>query len=156
LGRTGGVLLQWTNANGGVISGTYQQASVTGTAPAEQVSTASGDLAGQVNGAGITVDLGSSGDMYGRLADTSLTLNVPQTDGTIQPVACKQAGIGAWNSAVTALNRRTNSDNATASAQQQQQQNAQQVSTDQSQLSSDVSQLAQDASALDTRPCRPR
>ena len=147
---SGATLLQWKDAGGGVISGTYQQASVSGTAPAEQVSTDSGNLAGQVNGTGITVDLGGSSDIYGKLAGASLTLDVPQADGTIQPAACQQAGINAWNSALTALNRRTGSDNAVANAQQQQQQNTQQVSQDQSQLSSDTAQLAQDASSLDT------
>jgi hypothetical protein len=43
-----------------------------------------------------------------------MTLDAPQSDGSIQPVACQQAGIDAWNSALAALNRRTSSGNATA------------------------------------------
>ena len=82
-----------------MVSGTYRDAKITGTAPDEQLSTGSGALRGQVSGSSVSFDLGGGVKLDGKLAAT-LTLDTPQRDGTIQPVACKQAGIAGWNRAL--------------------------------------------------------
>lgn len=87
-------LLQWKTSSNGVLSGTFQDASVTGTAPNEQVSTSSGPLSGQVNGSGVSVDIGIGSEVFGKIAGSKLTLEVPQQDGTIQPVTCAENGAG--------------------------------------------------------------
>jgi hypothetical protein len=86
--------------------------------------------------------------MYGKLAGAALTLDVPQSDGSIQPVTCRQDGDTAWNAALAALRRRTGSDNAVANAQAQQQ-TQQQISQAQSQLSSDIQNLQANNVAAD-------
>jgi hypothetical protein len=59
-GRTG---------SGGNLSGTCTESDVTGTAPTEQVSSKNGNLTGTLNGG-------------------TLTLNVPQSDGSFQAASC--------------------------------------------------------------------
>lgn len=150
-GAPGGsaLLLQWKD-NGGVLSGTYQAVEVTGTAPSEQASPKSGNITGQISAQSITVDLDGRGQVYGKLTPKTLTLNVPQSDGTIQPVSCTQASIATWNNTVSQLDRKASLDNAAANAQALQEQQDQQTQQAQQALSNDVAQLAQDAAALDT------
>jgi hypothetical protein len=149
----GNMLLQWNSANG-YLSGTYQDAAISGTAPQEQVNTNQGDLGGTTSGSGgITLNIGTA-TWYGTIGGSSVTLNVPQNDGSIQPVTCNQAGVSDWNSAVTQLRSQVTTDNNTtlqaqasesASAAQ-----AQQVSNAQQALASDVSSLQSDTSSLNT------
>ena len=130
----GDMLLQWNSANG-YLSGTYQDASISGTAPQEQVNTTQGNLSGTTSGSGgITLNIGTA-TWYGTIAGSTATLNVPQNDGSIQPVTCNQAGVSDWNSAVAQLNGQVTTDNNTtqqaqasqsaAAAQAQQVSNAQ-------------------------------
>ena len=53
------MLLQW-NASNGSISGTYQDATISGTTPQEQVNTSQGDLGGTTSSSGgITLNIGT-------------------------------------------------------------------------------------------------
>ncbi|HEX3921991.1 MAG TPA: hypothetical protein VHY31_06875 [Streptosporangiaceae bacterium] len=145
-GDNGATLLQWPS--GSVVSGTYRDASVSGTAPGEQVSTDSGALTGTVSGSNASLDLGGSGEMYGTLG-RNLVLNVPQQDGTIQPVTCKPGTVAGWNSALSTLGTQTSTANAQASAQQQQQDVNDQITQADQQLTSDIATLTEDAQSLD-------
>src|SRR5262249_10778163 len=78
------LLRQWKDQDG-YLSGTYQDARLTGTAPQEQVTSGSGQLSGSISGSGITLNIGFSTSVYGTVNSSSVTLNVPQQDGTIQP-----------------------------------------------------------------------
>jgi hypothetical protein len=146
-GDTSATLLQWQS--GSVVSGTYRNASLGDTAPDEQVSTNSGALTGTVSGSSASLDLGGSGQMYGTLG-SNLVLNVPQQDGTIQPVTCKPGTAAGWNQALTVLGRQVTSDNAAAAAQQQEQNTNAQITQADQQLTSDITTLTQDATALNT------
>jgi hypothetical protein len=139
-------LLQWPS--GSVVSGTYRDASVSGAAPDEQVSTDSGALTGTVSGPNASLDLGGSGEMYGTLG-RNLVLNVPQQDGTIQPVTCKPGTVAGWNSALSSLSTQTSTANAQASAQQQQQDVNDQITQADQQLTGDIATLTEDAQSLD-------
>lgn len=155
---SGELLLQW-NASNGYISGTYQDATISGTAPQEQVNTSQGNLSGTAGGSGgITLHIGTD-TWYGNVSGSSVTLNVPQTGGSIQPVTCAQAGVSDWNSAVSQLNGQVTSDDNTAlqqqaqassaaARQQAQQQHARQVGQAQQSLSSDISTVESDSSTL--------
>jgi hypothetical protein len=146
-GDNAATLLQWPA--GSVVSGTYRDAALTGTAPDEQMNTDSGALTGTINGTQATLDLGGNGQMYGTLT-SALTLRVPQADGSLQPVVCKPGNAAGWNHALAELSRQVTTDNAIASQQQQQQAaNAQITQTDQ-QLASDIATLTQDATALNS------
>jgi hypothetical protein len=142
------LLLQWRQ-DGSDLTGTYELAQLAGTAPSEQVSSNHGGLSGTLDGQAVTLSVGFSQPLYGRLADSTLTLNVPQQDGTIQAATCSQAGIAAWNKTVASLDSQASSDNDAANRAQAQQQHDQAVSQAQQSLASDAPKLAQDASALD-------
>jgi hypothetical protein len=145
---TNDILLQW-RSDGSDLSGTYEHVQLSGQAPAEQVSSNSGDLSGTLDGTAITLSIGLSQPLYGTLSGSQLTLNVPQQGGTIQPGTCTQSDITSWNHVVASLNSRAASDNATANQQIAQQQHDQQVSQAQQSLARDVPILAQDAASLD-------
>ena len=147
------MFLQWNSANG-YLSGTYQDASISGTAPQEQVNTTQGNLGGTTSGSGgITLNIGTA-TWYGTIAGSTATLNVPQNDGSIQPVTCTQAGVSDWNSAVAQLNGQVTTDNNTTQQAQASQSaaavQAQQISSAQQSLASDVSSLQSDTSTLNT------
>lgn len=157
-GRSSDMLLQWRDSSGD-LSGTYENAGLSGQAPTETVSSGSGGLSGTVAGTAITLSVGLSQPLYGTCSGSQLTLNVPQQDGTIQAGTCTQATISQWNNTIASLNGTASSDNNTAlqqqaqassaAAQQQaQQQHDQQVSQAQQSLSGDVSTLASDAGTL--------
>jgi hypothetical protein len=144
------LLLQW-QTDSTDLSGTYQDAELSGTAPSEQVTTNSGNLSGTLNASGgITLSIGFSQPLYGTITSGQLTLNVPQSDGTIQPDACTSASLNDWNNSVSGLQNQVASDNAAAEQQQAQQQHDQDVSTAQQSLASDVSSLESDAQTLNT------
>lgn len=145
-GDTGATLLQWLA--GPVVSGTYRNASVTGTAPGEQVSTGSGALTGTVNGASASLDMGG-GPEYGTIG-TSLVLQVTQSDGSVQPVTCKPGTTAGWNQALAVLSRQVSTDNSAAAAQQQQQNTNAQITQADQQLTTDIATLTQDATTLET------
>jgi hypothetical protein len=147
------MLLQWNSANG-YLSGTYQDAAISGSAPQEQVNTSQGDLSGTTSGSGgITLNIGT-GTWYGTIDGSSATLNVPQNDGSIQPVTCNQAGVSDWNSSVAQLSGQVTTDNNTTLQVQASESavaaQAQQVSNAQQSLASDVSTLQSDTSTLNT------
>ena len=128
-GETGVALLRWPQGGAGVVSGTYRDAKITGIAPDERLSTGSGALRGHVSGSSVSLDFGGV-QLHGKLAVT-LTLDMPQRDGTLQPVTCKHAaGIAGWNRALANLNAAIGQDNQLAARQRAQQvarQRAQQV-----------------------------
>jgi hypothetical protein len=145
-GDSGATLLQWQS--GSVVAGTYRDASIGGTAPDEQVTTDSGALTGTVSGSSAALDLGGSGQMYGTVG-SDLVLNVPQQDGTVQPVTCRRGTTAGWNQALAEMGRQVATyNNAATQAQQQQNLNAQITQADQ-QLASDIATLTQDTTSLD-------
>jgi hypothetical protein len=141
------LLLQWKD-QGGYLSGTYQDARLTGTAPQEQVTSGSGQLSGSISGSGITLNIGFSTPVYGTVNSSSVTLNVPQQDGTIQPVTCPASDLTHWNKAVAALNQQASRDNQVANQQAARAQHDQQVSQAQQDLANAVSRLEGDKSTL--------
>jgi len=161
-GTTSAQLLQWQDSNGS-LSGTYESSSISGQAPDEQVTSASGDLSGTLSGNAISLSIGLQQLLYGTLNASQLTLNVPQPDGSFQAATCNSGSLSDWNGAVAALDSKAASDNNTAlqqqaqassaAADQQQENNAQadvSTLTQDANLSSDVSSIANDVQATDT------
>lgn len=161
-------LLQW-KASDGQITGTYQDAQLTGTAPDEQVSAGSGYLTGTIRGSGITLNLNEASVWYGTITSSTVVLDVPQPDGTIQAVMCARSDVPAWNAAVQSLDDQASTDNNAANEQaaeqqeeeqhQQEEQQAQaavntltsfSLTGDLGQLSNDVQKVAADLAAETT------
>ena len=161
-GALGAVLLRWPKGGAGVASGTYREAKITGTAPDEQLSTWGGAFSGHVSRSGVSFDLGGGVQLRGKPAASLLTLDMRQRDGTIQPVACKKAGMAEWNGAVADLKAAVSKDNRQAAQQQQlaareraarqaqeAARKAQEATPVQTRLAHDIATLWRDASALD-------
>jgi hypothetical protein len=146
-GSTNDTLLQWRDSTGG-LSGTYEFAQLSGQAPSEQVNSNSGELSGTLNGTAITLSIGLSQPLYGTLSNGQLTLNVPQSDGTIQAGTCNQSSLSDWNKAVASLSSQASGDNNAANQQAAQQQHDQQVNQAQQSLAGDVSSLEGDSTTL--------
>ncbi len=134
-----------------MVSGTYRDAKITGIAPDERLSTGSGGLSGHVSGSSVSLEFGGV-QLHGKLAVT-LTLDMPQRDGALEPVTCKQAaGIAGWNRALANLNAAVSQDNQLAArrrAQQAARWRAQQVARAQTRLARDIATLSRHTSALD-------
>lgn len=147
----GDMLLQW-NASGGLIDGTYENAQPTGSAPSETVNTAQGVLTGTINGSGITLHLADFGTTtwYGTVSGPSVTLNVPQQNGSIQPTTCDSSGVNNWNKTMSGLNSGVDAANNDALEQQARASTSAAISQAQQQLSSDVTTLENDTNSLNT------
>lgn len=140
-------LLQWRQSSEN-LSGTYQSAQLSGQAPSEQVSANSGDLSGTLDGTAVTLTVGLSQPLYGTLSGGKLSLNVPQSDGTIQTATCNQASISDWNNTVAALNSQAAGDNQLADQAQAQASHDQNVSQAQQSMANDVTSLQDDSATL--------
>ena len=160
-GSTSDELLQWRDDSGD-LNGTYEFAQLSGQAPSEQVSSNSGELSGTLDGTAITLNIGLSQPLYGSLSGSQLSLNVPQSDGTIQASTCNQSSLSDWNSKVAALGSQASGDNqganqaaaaqASASASASQEASAQDdvsTLTHDTNLSGDLGQLGSDVQATD-------
>jgi hypothetical protein len=160
-GSTNDMLLQWRDSSGD-LSGTYENAQLSGQAPSQQVSANNGELSGTLDGSAITLTVGFSQPLYGSLSNGQLALNVPQSDGTIQAGTCNQSSLSDWNKAVAALNSQADSNNqaanraaaaqASASASASQEASAQDdvnTLTHDTNLSGDLGQLGSDVQATD-------
>lgn len=148
-GTSTDLLLQWRQ-NSTDLGGTYEQAQLTGTAPQEQVSSSQGGLSGTLDGQAVTMSIGFGQPLYGKLTSGTLTLNIPQSDGTIQAASCSQSTVAGWNKTVATLDNQANTDNTAANQAAAQAAHDQAVTKAQASLATDVPQLAKDASALDS------
>lgn len=148
--------LQWQTDRAGDLQGTIDQASASGLAPNEAVITNNGSLSGLISGTSVTLNIGGNAD-YGTVTDGTLTLNVRQTDGSIQPVVYRQASPADYNDALANLNGSVQQANATAAQQRQKQQDAGSLSDDitgigrdENSLKGDLSSMGQDVSGTST------
>jgi len=159
-GAMGAVLLRWPKGGAGMASGTYRDAKITGTAPDEQLSTWGGAFSGHVSRSSVSFDLGGGVRLRGKPATSLLILDRRQRDGTIQPAACKKAGMAEWTGAVADLKAAVSEDNRQAARQlaareraarqaQEAARKAQQAALVRTRLAHDIAALWRDASALD-------
>jgi hypothetical protein len=146
-GSTDDMLLQWRDASGD-LSGTYEDAQLSGQAPSQQVSADNGELSGTLDGTAITLSVGFSQPLYGTLSGSQLTLNVPESNGTIQASTCNQSSLSEWNKAVAALNGQVGSDNQAANQAAASQASASASAQQESSAQGDASTLQQDTGGL--------
>jgi len=110
LGNNQAELLKWRNHGGG-LSGTFEYVWMSGHAPSEAYNSISSDLSGTLTGTAITLNLGFSHPLRGRLNGGKFSLNVPQPHGTTKTLICQPASMADWNSATAAIVNQVNEDN---------------------------------------------
>lgn len=162
-GDTSATLLQWNNLHG-ALSGSYTEARLSGTAPGEKVSSDNASLTGTLSGSSVTLSINVlvfTQPLSGTVKDQTLTLNVPQSDGTLQPATCQAGSLEQWNQLVTLLGGKADSDNtavlqqqaqaSAAAADKQAQQDAQQAlaAVQGFSLSTHLNDLADDVTTTD-------
>lgn len=119
-GSSNGSLFQWNDLDG-ELSGSYMWAELSGSAGSAGVSSDNATLTGTRDGSAITLTLSAflvSTPMSGTVKGDTLTLNVPQSDGSLRPLTCKAGTLDEWNELTVALSDQASSSNA-AYAQQQ-------------------------------------
>ena len=128
-------LIQWQYSNGN-LAGTYDEAKLSGQAPAEKVNSTTGNITGTMDGSDVTLNTTApittpnttapsvstaptantgSSSIKGTVTASQLTLNMPQSDGTYQSTSCDQAAVSDWNSLIDSLNSQAQQDNVQAS-----------------------------------------
>jgi hypothetical protein len=118
--------IQWQESSSGSLQGTIIEDEVTGTAPSETISANSAPFTGTVSGSSVNLHfsgfLGIQANIVATLSGSTLTLQVPQNDGTIQQDTFATASVGAFNKAVSAFRGRIQHANILAAQAQTQQQ----------------------------------
>lgn len=107
------VLVQWQASGSGHLTGTVTGAALTGKPPHEDVSSSSAALTGTVSGSSVdltlTTDISAGSfaptrrGLLGTLKGGTLTLQIPEPDGTIRQVKLSSGGVTGYNQAVAAL-----------------------------------------------------
>jgi predicted nucleic acid-binding Zn-ribbon protein len=149
------LLVQWSAPQNGQASGTVTYDSFSGSAPNESLSVDSTPVAVVISGSSITITPTGFGALSGvtitgTLGGGGLTINMPpnSTTGQIGSETLAASNATGYNAAVSALRKTIASQNTTALAQQQEQQQAQQITSDQQTVGNDVSTLRSDSGNL--------
>lgn len=117
---SGAVFILWTNTDGNLnatieISEPDSSNNADGGVQGQQL-TATGTLQGQA----VDLDVTDRGNWTGTVSGRTLTLHIPQTDGSLQAVTFTQATIGDYNTAVAQLHQQVQASAAAASSAAQQ------------------------------------
>ena len=142
--------IQWQASSGGALQGTLTADMLTGSAPAETLAVNNASFTGTLRGTSVTLSFSGlffgQSFIYGTLNGTTLTLRVPQSDGTIQAATFARSGVAAYNKAVASLHTRIRQANLLARQAQAQQQQQQANAQAEQGAQNDLSTLQQDAS----------
>ncbi len=117
---TSASLLQWNDLKGS-LSGSYTESELGGSPPSEKVTSNDATLTGTRDGSAITINLSAflvSRPLSGSVNGTTLMLNVPQSDGSLEAATCQAGTLDQWNRLIALLSSQAASAN-TAYAQQQ-------------------------------------
>ena len=139
--------LQW-NDQAGLLSGTSQLVTTTGTPPNESTSTQTTSFTGSVHGSQIAVSFNGKPQTFGTIANGSVTLDTPQSDGTLAPITFRAASANSYNKAVSTLTGEVDTANQQAARAQAFANQEQQISKDAATVRSDISSLTEDESSL--------
>jgi hypothetical protein len=99
--------IQWRATSKGLLHGTITEGNAGASAPAERLSVSSAPFTGTRSGSSVTLTFG---DLYflqtrarGRLSGSTLTVQVPQSDGTIKQARFSQSDEAGYNRAIARL-----------------------------------------------------
>jgi hypothetical protein len=114
--------IQWRATSKGHLHGTITEGNVGASAPAETLSVSSVPFIGTRSGSSVTLTFT---DLYflqtraqGRLSGSTLTAQVPQSDGTIKQATFTQSDEASYNRAIAKLRNRVRQANQLADQQQ--------------------------------------
>jgi hypothetical protein len=114
--------VQWRATSRGRLHGTITEGNVGASAPAETLSLSSVPFIGTRSGSSVTLMFA---DLYflqtraqGRLSGSTLTVQVPQSDGTIKQATLTQSDEASYNRAIAKLRSRVRQANQLAAQQQ--------------------------------------
>jgi len=115
--------IQWRATSRGRMDGTITEGNVGASAPAETLSVSSVPFTGTRSGSSVTLTFA---DLYflqtqaqGRLSGSTLSVQVPQSDGTVKQARFTQSDEASYNRAMAKLRDRVRQANQTAALQQQ-------------------------------------
>lgn len=146
----GAWFIQWQTAADGSLSGKLNAAVITGASPNETVTPDPDQpLFGQINGGTVTIQLNGRSDTGTRSGDT-LTLEVTQQDGSIQPITYHLATPGDYNAALSTLRGTAAGDNGQAQQAIDTQAAINQLAKDYQTLGGAQTSLVSDVSQLQT------
>lgn len=91
--------IQWNNHKG-TVSGTEEFVTINGQAPNLSTQSRSIEVSGTITGSTISLRFGSSAKVFGTFSGNSITIDIPQQDGTLAPFVYKKANATEFNSAV--------------------------------------------------------
>lgn len=114
------IIIQWQQSSSGRLQGTFIEDRESGSPPSLAISPSSAPFTGNVNGSSVSMTftgyLGASASIVGTLNGNTLTLQIPQTGGTIQQDTFSASSVSSFNTAVAALRSRIHHVNALAAA----------------------------------------
>lgn len=142
--------IQWQQSSSGHLQGTMTVDQISGTAPTETLSANTTPFTGNVNDSSVSLTFGGlfgiTANVVGSASGSTLTLQVPQSDGTIQSASFTQGNLTSFNTAVATLRRQIHADNARAAQAQAQAQQQQANARAEQTAQNDIATLRQDAS----------
>jgi|HubBroStandDraft_1064217.scaffolds.fasta_scaffold36505_4 hypothetical protein len=126
VGNTDVTFIQWRATSDGHLHGTITEANVGGSAPADTLSVSSAPFIGTMNGRSVTLNFAVLYFLYtrtdGTLRGRTLTLRVPQSDGTIERAKFSRSNEAGYHHAIATLRSTMRHTNLLASQQQARQQ----------------------------------
>lgn len=146
--------VSWQEDSSGHLTGTLTEDQVSGSLPTETLSVNSAPFTGNISNGTVSISVnggmfGSTLNLTGTASGNILTLQIPQSDGTVQSATFTSGTLSDFNSAVDKIRRSMNSANAAAYARQQAQQQAQAQASANAQAEqtaqNDIATLQQDA-----------
>lgn len=143
--------------NGHDLNGTEDDAIVSGSAPDAQINTSSVSVVGSLKGTGVTLSFNGSNPQFGRLGSGTLSIEVPQSDGSLANITFHEATVAQYNVALNNLRSGISTDDSRAANIQAQQHQIDQAAATAAQdvnslaganFSGDLQQLQNDASGM--------
>jgi hypothetical protein len=114
--------IQWQATAKGRLHGTITEGNVGGSAPAETLSVSSAPFIGTMSGSSVTLTFAVlyflQTNAQGTLTGSTLTLQVPQSDGTVQQAKLSQSDEASYNRAIARLRSTIRHANLLAARQQ--------------------------------------
>jgi len=110
--------VQWRTTTRGHVQGTLTADNIGGAAPAASLSVNSVPFTGTIHGTSVNLTFAHGlflqSHAHGTLAASSLTLAVPQTDGSLQRTTLTRSSHASYDTAVTALRKSAQQENLMA------------------------------------------
>ncbi|MHB1490789.1 MAG: DUF2207 domain-containing protein [Cellulomonas sp.] len=101
------MFVSWTDDGSGHVSGSVQTATANTAGTGDKVTGANASLTGTLHGGQVSLvvneGLGVTATWTGSVSGTAMTLNIPNTDGTIAQVTFTRGTVSNYNAAVSAM-----------------------------------------------------